>query len=57
MEKSGETSRPGRFTSEKSPGTNSMTDWLGPKAGLDVFNNIEVLPLPEYKLRIVQPVA
>jgi hypothetical protein len=44
------TSGPGRFTpGERSPGTNWIGGWMGPRAGLDVVQERKILPLPEFE--------
>jgi hypothetical protein len=40
-------SRPGRFTSERGPGTHWIGGWVGPRAGLDAVEKRKILPCRE----------
>jgi len=51
-------SRPGVFTPRKRvDGTHRIGGWVGPRAGLDVLDDTNPLPLLEIEPRNVQPVA
>jgi hypothetical protein len=53
-------SRPGRFTPGKAPGTHSVRGWVGPRAFLDAAVKRKILSLRREsnpRTLIVQPVA